>query len=264
MTTPTPAPVLDVVHFVAPNVNPAVPGLYAATDWQNDPLNRFLHGVEVRGANYGGDDASGVWATAWCAPPPLDNEERKEGDRPGILDAFDPITVWAYDQCDLTAASRAEVEERVQQILRLQEQTMVEREFAVRLLVDAADLGTTPTRDTLKRAVSYLEGQVAQTNTAGYFHASAELVALEPDLFIKSGTNRVTPSGHNWIIGGGYVEGLEDTIVVTSQPFGWRDAPTTRTAPAVRDNIYAAVAERSVNIGYEAVIAAVTIAPVTP
>ena len=265
------APVLDAVQFVAPDINPAVPGLYAATAWQSDPQNRFLHGVVIRGANYGGEAASGIWTAPWCSVPELfdpeaapgdPGSERKYGERPDILDRFDPLTVWAYDECDLLQPTRAEVADRAGQILTLTEQPSVEREFAARLLVDADALpGVMPTAANLKAAVAYLEGEAAKTNTMVYLHVAADLVALEPELFIKSGTGKVSPSGHTWIIGGGYVEGLGDTIVATSQPYGWRDAPTTRTAIDERNNIYAAVAERSVTIGYEALVAAVTIAP---
>ena len=265
------APVLDAVQFTAPDINPSVPGLFAAASWQSDPQNRFLHGVVIRGANYGGEAAAGVWSAPWCSVPELfdpeaapgaPGSERKYGERPGILDRFDPVTVWAYDECDLLVPTRAEVTDRASQILTLTEQPSVEREFAARLLVDAAALpGGIESAANLKAAVAYLEGEAAKTNTMVFFHVSAALVALEPELFIKSGTGRVSPSGHTWIIGGGYVDGLNQTIVATSQPYGWRDAPTTRNAVDRLNNIYAAVAERSVTIGYEARVAAVTIAP---
>jgi hypothetical protein len=260
------APVLDAVQFVAPPLNPSIPGLFAATDWQNDPDNRFLHGVVIRGANYGGEESAGVWHSPWCAPPPIDQDERKFGERPDIHDRFDPVTVWAYDECDLTEPSRREVEERAAQVLRLEEQPMVEREFAARLLLDAgdpdvADATGIETRPNIKAALSYLEGEIAKTNTLAFLHVGAQWVAAEFGMFIKSGTKWVSPSGHTWIIGGGYVDGLENVIVATSQPFGWRDAPTTRTAIDTQHNLYAAVAERSVTIGYEALIAAVAIAP---
>lgn len=266
------APVLDAVQFRTPLLNPAVPGLFAATDWQNDPDNRFLHGVVIRGDNYGGDDSTGVWTAPWCSVPPLfdpdadPDAERKFGERPDILDRFDPITVWAYDECDLTEPSRREIEARAAQVLRLEEQPLVERDFAARLLLDAGDPDLADdtgivTRPNLKEAVAYLEGEIAKTNTMAFLHVAADQVAREAGLFIKSGTGKVSPSGHTWVIGGGYVDGLQNVIVATSQPFGWRDAPTTRTAIDTRHNLYAAVAERSVTIGYEALIAAVAVAP---
>lgn len=186
----------------------------------------------------------------------------KTGERPEILDPFDPITAWAYDQCDLTAPSRAEVEARAQQILRLEEQVSVERQFAGRMLLDANDLpGSIQTATDLRAAVGYLEGQMALTNTLGFFHAGAQWASQEIGLAIKQGTKWVTPLGHTWIFGGGYVDGLDDTIVATSQPFGWRDEPVVRAAIDPHRNIYLAVAERSVVIGYEHLITAVTITP---
>lgn len=258
-------PAMLPVQFEVPAVNPATPGLYTATFWTEvgagEP-SRHLTGAEVRGPNYGGADAAGVWGAPWCSVPPIDNAERKEGTRPPILDPFDPVTVWAYDECDLTAPSRAEVEERAAQLFRLQEQPMVERQFAARLLVDAADApGGVAARPTLKEAVAYLEGAMAETNTVGFFHVGAHLPAIEAALFVKSGTARVSPSGHTWVIGGGYVAGLGSTIVATSQPFGWRDVPQVRTAIDERTNTFAAIAERNVLIGYEAVVAAVTVMP---
>ena len=46
-----------------------------------------------------------------------------------------------------------------------------------------------------------------------------------------------------------------------AQPVGWRTEPITRDGIEERRNIYAAITERTVCIGYEAVIAAVQIAP---
>lgn len=258
MTTPT--PVLDALQFAAPPVNPTAFGLYAVTEWQPSPQggDRFLNGVEIRSTgNYGGDQAFGVWTGAWCGDPTPG--QTKEGDRPANLDPFEAMTVWAYDECDLTEPSRREVEDRAKQILRLEEQVAVERQFAERLKLDAADLGAAQTAASLKAAVGYLEGAMALTNTIGYFHVGAQWASQEYGLFLKSGTRWVSPLGHVWVVGGGYVEGLDDMIVATSQPFGWRDNPTTRTAIDERHNVYAAVAERSVTIGYEECIAAVTI-----
>lgn len=272
MTAPTSLPDFPVtahttmlpLRFEVPALNPATPGLYATTSWTEvaaDEPSRHLNGVELRGPNYGGEDAAGVWSAPWCSVPPIDNPERKEGTRPPILDPFEPVTVWAYDECDLTEPSRREVEARAAQVFRLQEQPMVEREFAARLLVDAGELPSgIATRPTLKEAVAYLEGAMAETNTVGFFHVAADLVAIEANLFPKSGTARVSPSGHTWVIGGGYVAGLANTIVATSQPFGWRDSVQVRTAIDERHNTFAAIAERNVLVGYEAVVAAVEIA----
>lgn len=256
------------LHFEAPAVNPTTFGLYAAigtwTEIAEGEPSRHLTGVEVRGMNYPADQSSGVWDAPWCQPPALDGP-RKEGTRPDILDPFDPITVWAYDECDLTEPSRAEVQARAAQVMRLREQVMVEREFAERLKLDAADLdGPAQTAASFKAAVGYLEGAMALTATTGYFHAGAQWASQEFGLVIKSGTRWVSPLGHVWVFGGGYVEGLGDQIIATSQPYGWRDQVQLRTAIDERHNVFAAIAERTVLVGYEAVIAAVQIVPPEP
>ena len=216
--------------------------------------------MEVRpGGNYGGEHASGVWGAPWCGEPTPG--QKKEGDRPDGLDPFEPFTVWSFDSCDLTEPSRAEVQQRAMQIMRLEEQVMVEREFAARLLLGAADLGAAQTAASFKLAVGYLEGAMARTNTLGFFHAGAQWASQELGLVVKSGTRWTSPLGHTWIFGGGYVEGLENVIVATSQPFGWRDQVQLRTAIDERHNTFAAIAERTVLVGYEAVIAAVEITP---
>lgn len=254
------SPVLAPFVFEAPPVNPSPNGLFAVTDWQPEGDGRWQNGVEVRGTSYGGENAFGIWPNDNCTygstPAP---GQKKEGDRPDILDQFDPIVVWAYDECDPTEPSKREVRARAAQILRLEEQVAVEAEFGSRLLSDL--VGAPATRPTLKEAVAYIEGELAKTNTLGLLHIAADLPALEAGLFIGSGTQKKSPSGHTWVIGGGYIEGLENTIVATSQTFGWRDAPTVREALDAKTNTFAAVAERTVVIGYEAIVAAVTITP---
>lgn len=248
------------VRLTAPPVNPAPQGLYTATIWTEvSGPSRHLLGVEVRGINYGGGSAFGVWETDWCSVPPLDGE-RKEGTRPDWLDPFTPMTVWAYDECDLTAPSRREVEQRAAQIMRLQEQVAVEREFANRLLTDA---GTPESVDNITEAISHLEAEFAKTNTTGFIHLGAQWVtyAAESQLLTKAGTRLTTPLGHTLVFGGGYVEGLENTLVATSQPFGWRDEVQVRTAIDEKRNTFATVVERNVAVGYEAVIGAATVTP---
>lgn len=255
MTTPA-ASVLNPWRFKAPPVAPLALGLYAATDWQAQ--GRFMAGIEIEGPNYGGEDSSGVWGADWCSVPPIDQSERKEGTRPELLPPFDAMTVWGYDECDLTLPSRAEVEARAAQVLTLEEPVAVEREFSNRLLEDS---GTPEVVASLKAAVGYLEGEAAKANTPCWFHVGAQWASQEFGLFTRSGTKFVTPLGHTWVIGGGYVDGLVNTVVATSHPFGWRNEVAVRTAVDERSNLYGAVAERSVLVGYEAVIAAAQVTP---
>ncbi|WP_236728513.1 hypothetical protein [Mycolicibacterium obuense] len=280
MTAPTSLPDFPVtehtamlpVHFEAPAVNPAPGGLFSSVFWTDvgtDEPSRHLTGVQVRGANFPGDQV-GVWDAPWCSVPPMfdpeadPGSERKYGERGGVLDPFEPVVVWAYDACDATEPSRREVEQRAAQALRMREPVMVARQFAARLLVDADDLGTTPAVDDVVGALAHLEAEFADANVLGYIHASPAWlpVFVAAQLLTRSGTRWATPGGHALVFDGGYRAGLGDTLVGTSAPlFGWRDVPQVRTALDERHNLYVAVAERSVNIGYEALVAAVEIAP---
>lgn len=250
MTTPS----LNPIIFEAPLANPSPNGLFAATTWTDDTIPRWLaSGVQVRLHNYGGADAFGVLAD-WCvSPDDLEPEDIKTGTRPDVPDPFDPITSWAFDTCDMTEPSQAEVRTRVQQNFRLVEQVAVEREFAARLIADAPP---GPTPGTIVAAVGQLEAELAKTNTVGFIHASAGVVAAATaaNLIVRSGSTLKTPLGHLWVFGGGYVDGLGKALVATSPTFGWRDTVAVRDTFAPRESEYLAIAERSAVVGYEQAI----------
>jgi hypothetical protein len=256
------------VQFEAPLVNPSPQGLYAATTWTDTPEgqpSRFLpSGVDVRVHNFGGDAAFGVWGASWCASPDdLTEDDIKEGARPTDPDTFAPITIWAYDECDLTEPSRAEVLARVQQNLRLCEQVLAERTFADRLLDDA---GTPTEVADIVAALGHLEAALAVTNTLGLIHASPALVAAASaaNLVQRNGTGLTTPMGHRWVFGGGYVDGLDAALVATSPTFGWRDQVQVRDTMKLEHNLFVAIAERSLLVAYEAVVGAAEITPPGP
>lgn len=265
MTTP----VLSPVEFYPPLTNPSAAGLYGATTWaETTGASRFLaEGVRVRrNGNYGGSSAFGVWGSDWCGlPGSSDAEETKDGTRPDPdTDPFPAVTVWAYDECDASPISRSEVVQRVQQILRLEEQTAVETEFATRMLADiAAEAVAVPLYADLSDAVGYLEGELAKTNTVGLIHTSAALATpLAKDAYIVNpgGNAPRTVLGHRLVFGGGYVDLLADMLIATSVTFGWRDEVRTRPVLDQQRNTFAAVAERSVVVGYEKLVAAVQVA----
>lgn len=249
------------VVFEAPLVNPSPNGLFAATSWQEQegPLRWLGSGIDVRIFNYGGESAFGVWRAPWCvAEDDLEPEDIKTGERPVFPDTYLPMTSWAYDECDLTEASQAEVRKRAEQTHRLQEPNAAETEFAVRLLTDA---GTPDTATDIVGAVGQLEALLAQTNTLGFIHASAVWAAsaAQANLIVRSGAALKTPLGHTWVFGGGYVTGLTDTLVATSPTFGWRGPVAVRDAMKLEWNRFKAVAERSLVIGYEQAIGAVDV-----
>jgi hypothetical protein len=252
--------------FEAPAQTPAPGGLFAEVTWTavlNSQPSRFLNGVEVRGVNFPGASQTGIWDAPWCSVPALDGP-RKEGQRGGNLGPFDPVVVWAFDSCDLTEPSRREVEARASQALRLRESVMVARQLADRLKIDAAYLDSIPAVADLVAALAHIEGAFAEANVVGLVHLSPEWlpVLVSAHLVTRSGTRWTTPGGHALVFDGGYRAGLGRTMIATSGPlFGWRDEPQVRTAADERHNTFVAVAERTVLVGYEAVVAAVEIEP---
>lgn len=252
---------LSPVRFDAPLVNPSMPGLWSATQWTEaeEPLRWLPSGVEIRPWNYG-FAGFGVWAAAWNArESDLGPDDVKApADRPTGLPAFAAITTWAADECDLRAPSRDEVRTRASQIHRLREPIAVETEFAGRLLDDA---GTPGDVADVVEAVGHLEDLFAQTNTVGFIHAAPSWAARasQANLIVRSGTGLRTPLGHAWVFGGGYGVGLANVLVATSQPFGWRGQVSVKTAEKLEHNRFYALAERSLVIGYEALIGAVDI-----
>lgn len=222
------------------------PGIYLISHkWATDTT------TSVNGA-----DLTGPAAGATIQPA------TKTGERPDDGYPFPPITVYGADECGVGPESEAEILVRAQQNIRLLEPIAVERELAERLLVDAG--GDLPTRADIVSATAYLEGLLAETGTIGVIHASAEWAAQAvanhqvPD---APGAPLKTRLGHPWAFGGGYVQGLGNTLVATSPVYGWRDDVVVRTAIGSNpyDNRFIAIAERSVVVGYEELIGAVTI-----
>ncbi|GAS98805.1 uncharacterized protein RMCC_5770 [Mycolicibacterium canariasense] len=250
------------VVFDAPLVNPAPNGLWDAVAWQDEqgPLRWLTSGVDVRVFNYGGETQFGVWQADWCvAEADLDPQtDVKLGERPDFPDTFLPLTTWASDRCDTRKVSQDEVRTRAQQVHRLQEPNAVETFLAPRLLADA---GTAAAVADIVAAVGALEAAVAKTNTLGVIHAGAQWAspAASKGLIRYLNGKLVTPLGHQWVFGGGYVDGLGDKLVVTSPVFGWRGEVTVQDAPSTHVEEFLAVAERSLVVAYEMAVAAVEV-----
>lgn len=255
MTAPAPE-TLNPVEWDAPLVNPDAIGLFPATVFPAaEMIPRWLaSGVRIRPHNYDTEN-TGVWAAQWCDDP---GTERKDGERPELPEPFEPVVVWAYDECDLTRPSQTEVEARARQNLRLREETNVEREFIARVLADA---GTPSTAASLIAAVGKLEEALAATNTVGQIHASPRWAAVAADagLLTRTPAGYTTPLGHAWVFGGGYPPVLGDTLVATSPSYGWQGPVEFHGVVQSEHNRFAAVAERATVIGVEKAIAAVTV-----
>lgn len=203
-----------------------------------------------------GSDLTGPSAGATLTPA------TKTGERPDDGFPFPPITVYGADECGVGPESEAEILVRAQQNIRLLEPIAVERELAERMLADAG--GSIPTRSTVVSGIAYLEGLLAETGTVGVIHASAEWaapIAASQLINYQQTASLKSRLGHPFAFGGGYVDGLGTTLVATSPVFGWRDEIVVRTAIGSNpyDNRFIAIAERSVVVGYEELIGAVTI-----
>lgn len=253
---------LSPVVFDPPLVNPSPTGLFSAVAWTDEdgPLRWLGPGVDVRVWNYGGGPSYGVWqADPFALSRDLESGDVKvPGDRPDWPDTFLDFTSWAADDCDLTAPSQADVRKRAAQIHNLNEQTAVEEFFADRLMLDA---GAAVAATDIVDAVGQLEALLARTNTLGVIHASAELAAYaaSKQLIRWNGTRMVTPLGHQWAFGGGYVTGLAGNLVASSPVFGWRGPVVPRDAFKLDQNRFYAIVERSLTLGYETVLGAVVI-----
>lgn len=260
---------LGAVEFDAPLVNPSPFGLYANVTWVQDGgmEARWLgEGVRIRPWNYGGEKAVGVWDAPWCGDPDdtSDGPQLKYGVREDFQAPFVSATLWAYDECDATLRSQAEVQTHVVQNLRLMEQTLAEQLLAERMLADAISQNVGVTVPNLRDAVSFVEGRLAVTGTLGVVHANPELAAQEFGLVVGNAPRFLTPLGHRWVFGGGYVDTIPETIFATSNLYGWRDDIQVRPTYDQRTGVYAAIAERSVVIGYEKLVAAASFADPVP
>lgn len=251
------------VRIPAAPVNPSPNGLIAGTDWVDDsaPLRWLPSGIEFDVINYGGAASFRKWTPKWDAKhSDLDPEADKKlpGVRPAIPAAFVALTLVASDEGALPSWSQEQVKLRATQVHRLQEPLWVETEFAARMLSDA---GTLDTADDLVGALSHLEGLLAKTSTLGFIHASAEWAtsAAQANLLRYQNGKLLTPLGNTWIFGGGYVDGLQDKLVATSPTHGLRGPLNVRDGMNLEHNRYQAIAERSLVVGYEALIGAVNI-----
>lgn len=252
---------LPEMEFTAPAVSPQGYGLYAAAAARGfvndlpDPTTnapRFHGGVHIRPVNC--SESFGTWPSDPCAALP---DILKEGDRPTSDVVFEPIQSWAYDECDPQETDQ-QSQALALQTLALQEPLLVESDFAATILSDA---GAPATASGLVAAVGKLEEILGEAGYNGVIHASRRFAAAAADanLLIKSGGAYQTPLENTWAFGGGYGGVLGNTLVVTGPVYVWRYRPFVETTLDPSINRRASVAERLVVVGYECVVAAVTV-----
>lgn len=249
---------LPPMEFTAPAASPAGYGLYdaATTVTLPDPSpgtrERIHGGVHIRPVNC--SESFGTWPADPCAAPPADTF--KEGDRPTTDVVFAPIQPWAYDECDPV---ETDVQSQALALLTLdlQERLLVESDFAATILADAGAAGTAAS---LIDAVGKLEEIMGEAGYNGVIHASRRWAAAAADASLLKGSAPYrTPLDNTWAFGGGYSSVLADTLVVTGPVYIWRYEPIVETALDPNINRRASIAERLVVVGYECVVAAITI-----
>lgn len=259
------APVLAPVFYEAEPATPAGYGLFAAakiTD-TGDAARRFLQGVDIRPFNC--DEGFGTYSTELCDD---DEPAVKEALRALPGDTFEPLVVWAADEC-ATDTTEGEAQARANQTLRLHAPLLVEAAFAGRLLADA---GAPTVVESLEEAIGVLEEFMGEQGYNGYIHAARRWAAPASQYRWTNQTGAIlrTPLGSGWVFGGGYGDVLGDTLIATGPLYLWRDSPTqhsvttgSSSVAALNNSVYA-LAEQVFVPAYECAIMAVTITPPTP
>jgi hypothetical protein len=248
-----------------PDLAPVPNGVYDAVAWVEDDedVTRWLaNGAAIQTVNFGFEDQFGVWTEDWCAAAASIVQD-KQKQRPAYADLkFTAKTMFAWDQnacARLHDEELSEVRERARQGLAVNEQRSFETTFGTRLIADAADATTAAD---LVAAIGYLEEQIALAGVkSAVIHARPiwASVAASARLFQLRADGWHTPSGHLMVFGAGYIAGLANVLVATSPMYGWRGAVRNFESLTPDLNLFTALSERSVMIGYEKAIAAVDV-----
>ncbi|MGV9748409.1 hypothetical protein ACWDTG_26485, partial [Rhodococcus zopfii] len=214
--------------------------------------NRILGGVDLYPFNCA--TGWGTWDVDPCADP---GSKLKYGQRAAPDDPFAALQVWGYDECS-PDEPEDDIVARAHQNLRLHEQILAETHFAARLLADA---GTPTTVTGLVAALGELEAQIGETGTAGTIHLSQRYAAALDAAGVIVGTGPIprTRLGNALAFGGGYESTLGAVLVATGAVTVWRSPIFQQTTVSAEENLRAAIAERTVVVGYECLVGAVEI-----
>jgi hypothetical protein len=212
---------------------------------------RILEGVRVWPTNCG---PSGTWPSDPCEVIP--EGVTKGGDRPGPSDLFDPLVVWAWDECG-PGEDEAVVTARALHLLDLNEKPLVESAFAARLIADAGAAVTTD--GPFRVAATRLAQSMLCSGVRGVIHAdllrvsngkASHVVEVTNATAGTTGSLTLSPFGLPIATGCGY-EALGDLIVGTGPVFIWRTEPTVQFVFDPARNLTMALAERAVLVAYE-------------
>lgn len=243
-----------------PKVLPPFPrGLYEFVDWVQDGGEaRFIRedGLVIRPQNFPSADEYGTLVQEFCEQP----AEPLIADRPDIddLDVWSHASVWysSQNQClDLRPEGQQEARDRVLgNFLRL-EPLGTETAFATRLLALA---GAPVAATNLKDAIGQLTDAAAALGVGEvYIHARPYWAVQEYGLFTS---DMKTVLGAQLVVGGGYVNVLGNVLVATTPVYGWRSEQLVTESLEPKENLLYSLAQRSVLLGVEKIIAAVEIA----
>lgn len=243
-------------------LGPPSKGLFEAVSWQQEgePLRFLAAGVTVRQPNFVDTLQVGVWGEAWnvAAVDVTTDKIIKRGDLTDL--DFLPFTLYAYDQdpCPhrLMDEARSAVQSRATALLARHEQTQAELKLAATLTANTPTPGTAAN---LGEAVSLIEIGLADAgldSSDGFVFANVEdATALLSAQFIeKRGGQFFTALDYRVIFTTELV--AAGSLRATPQLYGWRGSITTRDHIEHTANDYIAIAERSMVIGYEAVVVA--------
>lgn len=260
---------LSPVLYETPFVTPLTGGLYAAATGPLEAPGHWFSGISLRSRNCPVVGQAGVWEVDECFVP-LDPDATKFPDgRPGWSDPFLPLTVWGADACDPHTTTDDELLSNARQNLRITEQNAVETAFADLLLTEATapSVPGAPAATDIVSAVALLEAAAARHRLPGVIHASPYWAASATDHDLAKGAPLAkSPLGHSWAFGGGYVDTLQNTLVITGPVTLWAGPTTERvvTDPRTGAGTRYALVERTVLVAFECFAYKVTITPSTP
>jgi hypothetical protein len=232
--------------FTAPEHLPVRSWLYDAASVKNvvgTTAERVLEGVRVWPVNCG---PTGTWPSDPCAVIP--EGTTKGGDRPGPSDLFEPITIWAWDECGAGEDENL-VTRRALHLLDLNEAPLVESAFAVTLVANAGAAVSTGVDP--RHAMTLVAQSMRCDGVRGVIHADMPKVshAQAQNVINDSGALTLRPFGNP--IATGCYEALGDLVIGTGPLFIWRNEPTVQFVFDYTRNIKMALAERSVLVAYE-------------